>query len=175
LNLERQQPLTKHKWWKDVHGTFWPPFLLELIFTDAHRDRLHERALVIGDPQVAACALELEHRGRKIETYIELKEAFARIEDPGYDLAPAQEMVVDVFCSPIVQSVQNTQTANSTSQTFSLVEKARAEADAALKKAMQQTSVPTDVEQCRKIVMQMLGIRRRRPAPDPDGLSGQGA
>jgi hypothetical protein len=174
LKLDRQQQLAKHEWWKGPHGTCWPPFLLELIFTDAHRDRLHERALVIGDPQVVACALELEHRNRAIETYIELKAAFARIEDAGYDLAPAQEMVADVFCSPVVQSVQNTESAKPSSQIFSLVEKARAEADAALKKAMLRTSVPTDVEQCRKIVKQMLGIRRRRPASDPDGQSGQG-
>lgn len=159
---------TTHRWWKDLHGTYWPPFLLELIFTDAHRERLRERALVIGDPQVAACALELEHRDRKIETYIALKAAFTRIEEAGYDMAPAQEMAVDTFSAESTESAQGLENHPPASQTFSLVQQARAEADAALKKAMQQTLVPNEVEKCRQQIKQMLGIRVRRQMPDQD-------
>ncbi|NEX60131.1 hypothetical protein [Noviherbaspirillum galbum] len=151
---------TPQHWWKDDQGIYWPPFLRELVWTDAHRARLHERARLIGEPQTAACALELEHQVRPITTYFELKDAFDRIEQLDYDLGPALEMAADLF-GDIPQEVAATEIVMPT-RTLSMVEEARAAAEAALRRAMMQRAVPTKVDECRDQIRKMLGIRRRR-------------
>lgn len=173
-------------WWTDDDGTLWPPCLAGLIKTWQHRTRLRERATAIGSPQLVAYALHCSHRKKPIISLGILKQTLDHMEEGGYDFtealglqakAPRQERftlstadiattavapLAKVYRFPVREVAPSVPLRTSEFASYGRVQQSLAQAEATLQREIARGRVPTNVEACRAIIQQTLGIRRRR-------------
>lgn len=173
-------------WWTDDEGNVWPPCLANLLKSQRHRVRLRERAATIATPQLIAYALHYAHQTKPIISLEVLKETFDQMGKGGYNftaaikaqvaatrqerlrLSPA-DIPVDatvplakVYQFPIRENESTVPIRQTSSVPNSKLKHSHTSAEVRLQTEMEQSGVPTDVEACRRMIRETLGIRRRR-------------
>jgi hypothetical protein len=173
-------------WWTDDEGTLWPPCLATLLKSQRHRARLRERAASIANPQLIAYALHYAHQTKPIISLEVLKESFDQMGKGGYIFSAAIKAqaaatsrerlhlsptyIPGDMAAPLAKvyqfPIRETESSDPLRQTSSVpnhkLRQSHAHAEVCLQKEMEQSGVPTNVEACRQIIRQTLGIRRRR-------------
>ncbi|KRB72344.1 hypothetical protein [Noviherbaspirillum sp. Root189] len=172
-------------WWVDDDGTWWPLCLTNLVNSKRLRMRSRERASAITDPQLIAHTLHCAHLKTPILTLADLKQILDEMEQGGCDFTEAIDLqamfirqehpplsptdVVTAAVAPLARvyrfparGVGPSRPIRTThSVSYERVQRSLVQAEVNLQKEIEQGRVPNNVDACRMIIRQTLGIRRR--------------